>query len=74
MLLHESTLNSACEPKKKTFSIQERLDIVAQIDASKETHVALAGRLGIVLSTSNNIVKNRKGTENCFENVRQVFW
>jgi transposase-like protein len=74
VLLHEPTLNSACEPKKKTFSTQERMDIVAQIDANKETHVALAGRLGSVPSTLNNIVKNRNDTENCFAKVKQVFW
>jgi hypothetical protein len=36
------------EPKKrKVFSIQEKKDILAQVDANKETRVALAVRLGI---------------------------
>lgn len=70
MLLHESTLNSTCESKKKTFSIQERMDIIAKDDANKEMHVALAARLEIVPSTLSTNVKNRKDTENCYVKVR----
>jgi hypothetical protein len=45
------------EPKKReAFSIQEQMDILAQVDANKETRVALAARLGIVPSTLNTIV------------------
>jgi hypothetical protein len=40
--------------------------IPAQVDANKETRVALAVRLGIVLSTLNTIVKNRKDAEKCY--------
>jgi hypothetical protein len=42
------------------------MDILAQVDANKETRVALAVRLGIVLSTLNTIVKSRKDTEKCY--------
>jgi hypothetical protein len=41
------------------------MDILAQVDANKETHVALAARLGIASSTLNTIVKSRKDTEKC---------
>jgi transposase-like protein len=45
------------EPKKrKAFSIQEKMDILAQVYANKETCVALAARLGIAPSTLNTIV------------------
>jgi hypothetical protein len=55
------------EPKKrKAFSFQEKMDILAQVDANKETCVALAARLGIAPSTLNNIVKNWKDTEKCY--------
>jgi hypothetical protein len=55
------------EPKKrKAFSVQEKLDILAQVDANKETCVALAARLGIAPSTLNTIVKSRKDTEKCY--------
>jgi transposase-like protein len=48
------------EPKKrKAFSFQEKMDILAQVDANKETRVALAARLGIVPSTLNTIVKKQ---------------
>jgi hypothetical protein len=54
------------EPEnRKTFCIQEKMDILAQVNANKETYVALAARLGIVLSTLNIIVKSRKDTEKC---------
>jgi hypothetical protein len=43
------------------------MDILAQVDANKETHVALAARLGIVPSTLNTIVKSRKDTKKCYE-------
>jgi hypothetical protein len=45
------------EPKKrKAFCIQEKMAILAQVDANKETRVALAARLGIEPSTLNTIV------------------
>jgi transposase-like protein len=54
------------EPKKrKAFSIQEKMDILSQVNANKETRVALAARLGIAPSTLNTIVKSRKDTEKC---------
>lgn len=62
------------EPKnRKAFSIQEKMDIVAQVDASKEACVTLAARLGIALSALNTIVKNRKDVEKCFT-VWQILW
>jgi transposase-like protein len=55
------------EPRKrKAFSIQEKMDILAQVVANKETCVALAARLGIAPSTLNTIVKSRKDTEKCY--------
>jgi hypothetical protein len=55
------------EPKKrKAFSIQEKTDILAEVDADKETCVALAARLGIAPSTLNTIVKSRKDTKKCY--------
>jgi hypothetical protein len=49
------------EPKKrKAFSVQEKMDILAQMDANKETRVAMAARLGILSSTLNTIVKAGK--------------
>jgi hypothetical protein len=55
------------EPKKgKAFSIQEKMDFLAQVDANKATHVALAARLGIAPSTLNTIVKSRKDNEKCY--------
>jgi hypothetical protein len=55
------------EPRKrKAFSIQEKMDILAQVDANKETRVALAARLGIAPSLLNPIVKSRKDTEKCY--------
>jgi hypothetical protein len=55
------------EPRmRKAFSIQEKMDILAQVDANKETRVALAARLGTAPSSLNTIVKNRKDTEKCY--------
>jgi hypothetical protein len=55
------------EPRKrKAFSIHEKMDILAQVDANKERRVALAARLGIVPSTLNTIVKSRKDTGKCY--------
>jgi transposase-like protein len=49
------------EPKKrKAFSIQEKMDILAQVDANKEARVSLAARLGIAPSTLSTIVKAGK--------------
>jgi hypothetical protein len=54
------------EPKKrKVFSTQEKMDILAQVDANKGTRVARAARSGIVPSTLNTIVKSRKDTKKC---------
>jgi hypothetical protein len=44
------------EPKRKAFSIQEKMAILAQVDANNETRVALAARLGSAPSTLNTIV------------------
>jgi hypothetical protein len=45
------------EPKKrKAFSIQEKMAILAHVDANKEIRVALAARIGIVPSTLHTIV------------------
>lgn len=46
------------------------MEIVAEVDANKETHDALAGRLGIVPSTLNTIVINRKDTESSYAKLR----
>jgi hypothetical protein len=55
------------EPRKrKAFSVQEKMDILAQVDANKETRVALAVRLGIAPSTLNTIVKSRKDNDKCY--------
>jgi hypothetical protein len=54
------------EPKKrKALSILENMDILAQVDANKETRFALAARLGIAPSTLNTIVKSRKDAKMC---------
>jgi hypothetical protein len=56
------------EPRKrKAFSIQEKTGVLAQVNANKETCIALIARLGSVLSTLNNTVKNTKDTEECYE-------
>jgi hypothetical protein len=56
------------EPKKrKQFLFQERRDILAHMDVSKEMLVAVGARLGIVPSTLNTIVKTRKDTKKCYE-------
>jgi hypothetical protein len=44
----------------KAFSLQEKMDILAQMDAYKETHVALPARLGIVPSTLNTCSKQER--------------
>jgi hypothetical protein len=63
----ELFLITMIEPKKrKAFSIQEKMAILAQVDANKETRVALTARLGIAPSTLNTIVKSRKDTEKCY--------
>jgi hypothetical protein len=55
------------EPKKgKEFSIQEQMDIPAKVDSNKETHVALATRLGTMLSTIKTIVKSWKDMNKCY--------
>jgi hypothetical protein len=45
---------------------KKKLKILAQVDANKETRVALAARLGIAPSTLNTIVKRRKDTKKCY--------
>jgi hypothetical protein len=42
------------------------MGIPAQVDANKETCSALAARLGIVLSISNTVCKNRKDIKKCY--------
>jgi hypothetical protein len=42
------------------------MNIIAQADASKGTFVALTIKLGITPSTLNTVVKNRKGSEQCY--------
>jgi len=61
------------EPKKrKPFLIQERRDILAQVDVSMETRIALCARLGIVPSTLNTIVQNRKDTKEVYANCSRL--
>jgi transposase-like protein len=61
------------EPKKrKQFLIQDRRNILAQVNVSKETRVALCSRLGIVPSTLNTTVKNRKDTKKCYTNCGRL--
>jgi hypothetical protein len=42
------------------------MDILAQVDANKETSSPLAGISGIASSAFNTIIKNRKDTEKCY--------
>lgn len=61
------------EPKnRKPFFIQERRDILAQVNASMEMRVALCARLGIMPSTLNTIVKNRKDTKKFYGNCGRL--
>jgi hypothetical protein len=63
----DSFLIVMIEPKKrKAFSVKKKMAILAQVDANKETRVALAARLGIAPSTLNTIVKSRKDTKKCY--------
>jgi hypothetical protein len=48
------------------FSVQEKIDIVAQADPNKETCVAQAARVGTALSILNTIIQNRKETKKCY--------
>jgi hypothetical protein len=57
------------QKNRKQFLVQERKDILAQVDVSKETRVALGARLGIVPSTLNTILKNRKDTKIVMKNA-----
>lgn len=59
--------------KMKQFSIQEKTDILAQVDANKETHEVLATRLWTVPSTLNTIFKERKDTEKCYAQCGKFF-
>jgi hypothetical protein len=59
--------------KRKAFSIQEKMDGLAQVDANKEARVALAARLGIVPSTLNTIVKAGKHRK-VLHIMWQVLW
>jgi len=43
----------------KHFLFTRKMNILVQVDASKETTVSLPARLGIPLSEWNTIVKNR---------------
>lgn len=42
------------------------MDILAPLNASKETYVAMAARSASVLSTMNTIVKNKADTRKCY--------
>lgn len=42
------------------------MDILASLNASKETCVAMAARSATVLSTMNTIVKNKADTKKCY--------
>jgi len=61
------------EPKKRKPSlIQERRDILAQVDVSMEKRIALCARLGIVPSTLNTVVKNGKDTKRFYANCGRL--
>jgi len=61
------------EPKKrKPFLIQERRDILAEVDVSMERRFALCARLGIVPSTLNTIIQNRKDTKEFYANCGRL--
>jgi hypothetical protein len=42
------------------------MDILVQVKANKETHVALAARIGMTPPTLKTTVKNRKDTKKCY--------
>lgn len=55
------------EPQKRTaISIKQKIDTPAWVDANKETHVTLAARLRIKLSTTNTSVINKKDIKKCY--------
>jgi hypothetical protein len=54
------------DPKKrKAASIEEKMDFLAQVGASKVICVGLAAKLGIVLPTLSTTVKKREGATKC---------
>jgi hypothetical protein len=54
------------EPKKtKSFSIEVKMDILAQVDPNKETQVAPVAKLETVSSALNSIINNRKDIRKC---------
>jgi hypothetical protein len=58
------------EPKKgKLFSVQEKLDRVAQVVANKQAHDALDAILGIALSAMNTVFETGKTLEHVMDNV-----
>jgi hypothetical protein len=59
--------------KRKEFSTQEKMDILAQVNANKETHDVLATRLGTVPSTLTTIFTNRKDNEKCYAQCGRFF-
>jgi hypothetical protein len=65
------TKSEACENLKsyKVFSVQEKMDFLAQVDPNEETCFALAARVGITLPTLNIIVKDRKKPKSVTHNV-----
>jgi hypothetical protein len=42
------------------------MDVLVQVDAKKDTHIALAARLGIAPPTFKTTVKNRKDTKKLY--------
>lgn len=49
--------------KRKAFSVNEKIKILAEVDAHVGTRVDLASRLGLPVSTLNTIIKNREEIE-----------
>lgn len=41
------------------------MGVLTQANANKEIHIALIARVGTVLSTLSNTIKNRRGTVKC---------
>jgi centromere protein B len=52
--------------KWKLFTISDKINILAQVDAHTDTHVELASRLRLSVSTLNTIVKNHEEIERMY--------
>jgi ribosomal protein S9 len=75
MFLHMSTVNEKSEPNsRRVLSVQEKMDILVQVDTSKETHIAQAARWGIALSAVNFTVTEREDTRKCYVKYGRFFW